>query len=70
MPYGIKNQVIIGLGNDLFGAKPLPEPKLTYCQVDLKEHELVKGNNAVLKININQDIVGSILSDLTTHDKW
>ena len=26
----------------LFGGKPLPEPMLTYCQLDLKEHILMK----------------------------
>ena len=40
--HGNEYIVIIGSDNALFGAKPLPDPMLTYCRVNQNKWVLVK----------------------------
>ena len=45
-----QNWVIIGLGNGLapFGAKPLPEPMLTHCQIEPGKQTSIKFESKLL----------------------
>ena len=47
----------------LFGAKPLPEPMLNYCQLDHEEQTSVKFES---KLFIHENAVGNVVYEMVT----
>ena len=56
----------------LFGAKPLPEPTLTYCQPALRNKLQWNWNpntNIFIQENVYENVVGEMVAILSTDDE-